>query len=249
MNAPSHTARGKTPQSADAASPGPAATPVQGGSATSTAEGLVLAGLITLCLVPAVAGVARLVQLYVGGAVTPENARFFASPWPVVLHIVGSLAFGVGGALQLLPSLRQSRPALHRRLGRMLVAFGMLSALSGLWMTQFYPPATMNFDGPALQVIRLCVGFGMVLTLWLGYRAAVQRRLAQHRRWMLRAYALALGAGTQVLTHLPWLLFPAWHGETLRALCMAAGWLINLGVAEWVIARHPGVGRRPVQAR
>lgn len=237
---------GQAPRAGDVASPGAAASPA---TASSTADGLVLAGLLTLCLVPALAGMARLVELHVGAAVTAESARFVASPLPVVLHIVGSLVFCIGGALQFFPHLRRSQPALHRRLGRMLVPFGMLSALSGLWMTLFYPPATMNFDGPALQAIRLAVGVGMVLALWLGFRAAVHRRMAPHRRWMLRAYALGLGAGTQVLTHLPWLLLPAWHGETFRTLCMAAGWLINLAVAEWVISRRPGVDDPPARPR
>ncbi len=217
-------------------------------SARRTADWLVLIGLMTLCLVPALAGIARLVELHVGASVTAQNARFVASPLPVVLHIVGSLLFSIGGALQFFPYLRQSHPALHRRLGRVLVAFGMLSALSGLWMTLFYPRATMNFDGPALQAIRLGVGLGMVLALWLGFLAAVQRRMANHRQWMLRAYALGLGAGTQVLTHLPWFLFPAWQGETFRTICMSAGWLINLAVAEWIIFRSPGVGQRPTPA-
>ncbi len=45
---------------------------------------------------------------------------------------------------------------------------------------------------------------------------------------MMRSYALGLGAGTQVLTHLPWYLFPSIHGELARTLFMAAGWGINL---------------------
>ena len=49
---------------------------------------------------------------------------------------------------------------------------------------------------------------------------------------MLRGYALALGAGTQAVTHLPWYLLPDIQGEVARTLLMAAGWAINLAVAE-----------------
>ena len=49
---------------------------------------LVPVGLIMLSLVPAVAGTARLGQLGRGGPITPETARFFAMPLPVVLHIL-----------------------------------------------------------------------------------------------------------------------------------------------------------------
>jgi hypothetical protein len=54
---------------------------------------------------------------------------------------------------------------------------------------------------------------------------------------MMRAYALGLGAGMQVLTHLPWLLWPALHTLGWRTLFMGLGWAINLAVAEWLIAR------------
>jgi hypothetical protein len=56
---------------------------------------------------------------------------------------------------------------------------------------------------------------------------------------MMRAYAIGLGAGTQVLTHLPWFILFGKPGESSRAVLMAAGWVINLAVAEWVIRRRP----------
>ena len=54
---------------------------------------------------------------------------------------------------------------------------------------------------------------------------------------MTRAYALGMGAGTQVLTHLPWFLLVGKPGELARATLMAAGWMINILVAERVIRR------------
>ncbi|HEX6954827.1 MAG TPA: hypothetical protein VF156_08100, partial [Agromyces sp.] len=72
-------------------------------------EWLAPAGLIALSLVPVAAGAFRLTDLAVGTTVTPENARFFASPVPVVVHIVSSVVFLVLGALQFAPSLRRRR--------------------------------------------------------------------------------------------------------------------------------------------
>jgi hypothetical protein len=37
----------------------------------------------------------------------------------------------------------------------------------------------------------------------LGIEAILARSFTAHGEWMLRAYALGLGASTQVLTHLP----------------------------------------------
>jgi hypothetical protein len=55
---------------------------------------------------------------------------------------------------------------------------------------------------------------------------------------MTRAYAIGMGAGTQVLTHLPWfILMDGKPGELPRAVMMGAGWVINVVVAEWIIRR------------
>lgn len=206
--------------------------------AMGRADWLVPAGLLVLCLVPALGGTSRLLELASGAAITVENARFFASPWPVILHIVGSLAYCVVGAFQFSSGLRRAHPGWHRRSGRWLVPIGLVASLSGLWMTQFYPRATANFDGPVLYAIRLAVGFAMTCALWRGFLAARRRDFVEHGKWMVRAYALGLGAGTQVLTHLPWFLFPELRGEVLRTVCMGAGWAINAGVAEWIVARR-----------
>src|SRR5687768_2157785 len=72
-----------------------------GGAARSTkADWLVPAALIMLSAVPMVAGAARLTELTGGAEITPENARFFAAPLPVVLHIVSVSLYSVLGAFQ-----------------------------------------------------------------------------------------------------------------------------------------------------
>lgn len=54
---------------------------------TGSAAWLVPIGLILLSVIPLAGGAFRLTQLTGGAAVTPENARFFASPLPVLVHI------------------------------------------------------------------------------------------------------------------------------------------------------------------
>lgn len=199
------------------------------------ADWLVPAGLVLLTLMPLLGGSVRMGQLLGGAPVTPENARFMAAPLPVVAHIVSSLVFCLLGAFQFSPRLWRSRPDWHRRSGRLLVPLGFTSALSGLWMTQFYPNA--NFDGVAVYLMRLLAGAGMVAAMALGVSAIARRDIATHQRWMTRAYALGIGAGTQAFTHIPWFLWPEAQGEVLRAVCMGAGWVINIAVAEWVLRR------------
>jgi uncharacterized membrane protein len=205
---------------------------------------LIPAGLIALSFIPIVAGIVRLIALGGGGEITSENARFAAAPWSIALHIVGSVVFCVLGAFQFAPGFRRRRPNWHRAAGRVLVPAGIVAALTGLWMTQFHPPADFkgsspaSFDGAVLYVVRLLAGAAMALSLCLGVAAILRRDILRHQAWMMRGYALGLGAGTQVFTHLPWFLIPSIRGEWARTLFMAAGWAINVAVAEWLIARE-----------
>ncbi|MFF2389586.1 DUF2306 domain-containing protein [Agromyces sp. NPDC058104] len=197
-------------------------------------EWLAPAGLIALSLVPIAAGSFRLTQLTGGGPVTAENARFFDSPVPVIIHIVGSIVFLVLGALQFAPSLRRRR--WHRVAGRIVAPAGLLSALSALWMTLAYQMPAVN--GPALMVMRLGFGTAMAGAIVVAFLAIRRGDVGTHSAWMTRAYAIGLGAGTQVFTFLPWTLALGAPGEAMHAVLMGAGWVINLVVAEIVIRRR-----------
>jgi uncharacterized membrane protein len=170
--------------------------------------------------------------------VTPANARFFAQPLPVVLHILSVIPYSMVGAFQFSKGFRRRHRSWHRVVGRILGVLGLMAALSGLWMAHFYPwPAG---DGIGVYVERLVFGTAMVVSIVLGIDAAARRRnFKAHGAWMIRAYAIGLGAGTQVLTHLPWFIFVGKPGESARTLLMGAGWLINVLVAEWIIRAAP----------
>ena len=114
---------------------------------------------------------------------------------------------------------------------------GVVAALWGLWMTLTYP--WPEGDGQVLYFTRLVFGSAMVASIVLALFAVRRRNFATHGEWMMRAYAIGLGAGTQVLTHLPWFILVGKPGESSRAVLMAAGWVINLAVAEWIIRRRP----------
>ncbi|MFF3442234.1 DUF2306 domain-containing protein [Streptosporangium sp. NPDC002721] len=198
---------------------------------------LLPAGLILLGAVPMIAGAARLTELTAGAEITPGNARFFAAPLPVVLHILSVSVYTILGAFQFAPRFRRRRPGWHRGAGRVLVICGIAAALSGLWMTLFYPRP--EGDGDLLAAFRLVFGSAMLVAIVLAFAAIRRRDIARHRAWMIRGYAIGLGAGTQALTHLPWFLIFGTPGEFPRALLVAAGWVINLAVAEWFIRRRP----------
>lgn len=201
------------------------------------------AALLVLGAVPLAAGLFRLGQLATGAAVTAENTRFFASPAPVVLHVIGAIALAVLGAFQVTPHVRRRWPGWHRAAGRVALAGGVLAGVTGLWMSLVYPPQPE--DGALLLVERLFFGSAMVVCLGLGFALARRRRHIRHGAWMVRAYAIGMGAGTQALLHLPWVLLLGRPGTLARASLMGAGWALNVAVAEWALRRWRGTGRTP----
>lgn len=201
--------------------------------------------LMALSAIPLAAGSLRLVQLAGGPAVIPADTRFTGFPVPLVVHIVGAGVFALVGAFQFVPRLRRHHRTWHRRSGRVVAGAGLAVAGSALWLTLFYAPEPGT--GSLLYILRLVFGSAMALSVVLGFAAVRRRDIAAHRAWMMRAYALGLGAGTQVFTQgIGEAVFGT--GEVRSDLAKGAGWAINLAVAEWVVRRparrrprrHPG---------
>lgn len=197
------------------------------------------AALVGLGLIPVTAGVLRIAEIAGGPGILPENPRVDASPAPVVIHIVAAATYAFAGAFQFSARFRRRHPGWHRKAGRALAGGGLVVAASGLWLTLLYPDAP---GGGLLWTVRLVVGSAMGASLVAGCSAIRRRDIAAHRAWMIRAYALGLGAGTQVFTES---LGEAALGtsDPSKAVSLSAGWIINAAVAEWAI-RHPVRHRR-----
>ncbi|CAN7264143.1 DUF2306 domain-containing protein [Paenibacillus sp. LjRoot153] len=198
--------------------------------------GWLVAVLLLLSVIPLTFGAIRLTELAGGTEITSANARFFAAPLPVVLHIVSASVYAVLGAFQFATGFRRRRPGWHRAAGRLLVLCGLIVGLSGLWMTLFYPRP--DGTGELLYALRLLFGSAMVVSMLLGFTTIRRGDVIRHRAWMIRGYAIGLGAGTQVLTLLAGELIIGPPSELSEALLMGAGWVINLAVAEWAIRKQ-----------
>lgn len=208
---------------------------------------LVAAALALFALVPVLARL--LVALAGGPSAASADPPSVASSVALIVHAATGTLFTVLGAFQFPTALRR-RSAWHPRVGRLLLPLGMTAALSALWLTLFYS----HTDGTEqlLYVFRLLFGVAMVATIVVGFTAIRHRHITRHRAWMIRAYALGLAASTQIFT-LGFGTAVFGTAEVSTALLTAAGWVINLGVAEWVIRhrrrepRQPERGRTPQQ--
>ena len=204
------------------------------------------ASLVALSAIPLAAGVLRLVQLAGGPALMPADDRFGTFPVALVVHILGAAVYAVVGTFQFLPRFRRRHLGWHRRSGRVLAVAGAAVAGSALWMTLVY--ARQPGTGDLLLALRLVFASAMAGCLVLGVTSIRRHDVRAHRAWMIRAYAIGLGAGTQVFTEgIGGAVFGT--GEVRGDLAKGAGWVVNLAVAEWAIRRPDRRPARVVEGR
>ena len=164
--------------------------------------------------------------------------NLFARPW-LAVHALGSATALLVGMFQFLPAVRRAR-GLHRWLGRIYAAGCIVGGAAGL---------VMSFGSTAGPIAGL--GFGLLAVCWIyattqAWRFARARRFDEHRRWMIRSFAMTFAAVTLrlYLPVAPMLGFDFMDGYRLTAW---VSWIPNLIVVElWM--RRRAVFRAPAAA-
>jgi hypothetical protein len=117
--------------------------------------------------------------------------RYFYGPygWAFYAHLVaGPLSLMLGTVL-VSGRMRRAAPSWHGCLGRVeAVCVLLLLAPSGLWMARHALGGSVSTVG--LGSLALATAACAVL----GWRSAIGRRLADHRRWMWRTFILLCSA-------------------------------------------------------
>jgi uncharacterized membrane protein len=211
----------------------------------SASNWLIPTGLLALTAIPVFAGSLRLTEMAGGAPMLPDGDRVMSSPAALATHIVTVTVFGILGAFQFAPRLRGGRR--HRLAGRLVIPCGLLAAWSGLWLTLALPRT--DLDSTTLLTARVAVVAWMTASLVLGFRTIRRRDFAGHRAWMIRGYAIGLGAGTQAFTLSAWTAATGELTAPSRAAAMIAAWLINAAVAELIIRRRRPARRARVRTR
>ncbi len=153
----------------------------------------------------------------------------------LVAHVVtGNVAMATV-LLQLWPWLRRHYPQVHRASGRVYILAGALpSAALGVFALIPLRP------GPAGSIGLGAMGVLWIVTTVIGWRMARQRRYAEHRRWMIYSFALALGTSwgriiVVILTAFPSLQVSV---DVLIEVANWLGWVVNLLIAHlWIESR------------
>ncbi len=162
----------------------------------------------------------------------------------LVAHVIfGSIAM-LTCCIQVWPRVRRKYPSVHRYAGRIYVLAGVLPAGAAALVLG----ATTPF-GPVAMASNL-----LLAVIWLGctlqgFRAARRRRFADHRRWMIRSFALTVS----IITNRVWgvlvgiALEPQLDttfrgseelfGQAVGGTVAWLGWTIPLLIAQWWLER------------
>jgi hypothetical protein len=81
----------------------------------------------------------------------------------------------------------------------------------------------------------------MIVFIIFGFIAIRRRDVSRHRAWMMRAYAIGLGAGTQAFVFMVAEVIVGHPDQLGKSLLMGLSWAANLAVAELLIRRRADV--------
>ncbi|MCC3764160.1 DUF2306 domain-containing protein [Glycomyces sp. TRM65418] len=177
-----------------------------------------------------------------------------AFPETHYLMLSGHILFGsiaiVTCSMQVWPWLRQHHPKVHRISGRVYVFAGVVP--SGLFALVV---SVVSVVGPAGRIGNVLLALLWFGTTFAGLAAARRRRFREHRRWMIRSFALC----TSIVVNRVWLflilmvLLPfqdGYYGGDMDALVEDAAvvsiwmsWIVNLMIAQWWLDRQPRRGK------
>ncbi len=164
----------------------------------------------------------------------PANLGFLDYPTIVALHVVLGAVYLAFAPFQFVKRIRSRHLGYHRRMGRVLVAVGLVVGVTALFIGVVIP-----FSGWAERVLIGLFGSLFLFALGKGFVHIRARRVALHREWMIRAFAIALAIATQRVIFIPSLFVVADPTDeqivTLSLAAWSAALVVHSSLAEiWI---------------
>ena len=179
-----------------------------------------------------------------GSLVHPDmKLNFLAHKVGIYTHVFASLTALFLSPFQFSARLRNSRPRVHRAIGRTYLGIGVaIGGISGLYMSAF------AFGGLIAKM-----GFASLAAFWLytGFRAfhAIRRGdVQEHRKWIIRNVSLTLAAVT-LRVYLPLSMLAGIPFEVAYPAIAWLCWAPNLLISEVVIAKTYNNSFKPTLLR
>jgi uncharacterized membrane protein len=106
-------------------------------------------------------------------------------------HMYAGLLYLVLGPFQFVTTLRAMRPNLHRRMGYVVLTFGLVTSVTALVMT-----TRVAIGGATERAATTLFGLLFLVALARAFACIRRRQVASHREWMIRAFSLGLAVAT-----------------------------------------------------
>ena len=115
-----------------------------------------------------------------------QRETYLRHEFALGVHVLSGILALVVGPWQFIAAIRRRFIRVHRFLGAVYVASALALGLSGL---VFAPTA---YTGPVAVAGFTVLDLAMLFTTATAVRMIVARRVADHRRWMIRSFSLIL---------------------------------------------------------
>ena len=122
-----------------------------------------------------------------------DDAHYARQAGAVLAHAIPALLFIGLAPFQFVRRIRAERPELHRWSGRVCVAAGLLLGAGGLVLAF---KTALDYGGPSETSAAMALGIVLLFSLGKAVMHIRRGEIAQHREWMIRAFAMGLAAGS-----------------------------------------------------
>lgn len=118
---------------------------------------------------------------------TPYHAGDFAGNLAFAAHAIGAGIVAFGGALQLIPKIRNTFPKFHKANGYVYLTTIFALAISGFYLVWVRDEKPLNLSGIGTSIN----GLLMLAFAFFTVKYAINKDIATHRKWALRLFLVS----------------------------------------------------------
>lgn len=169
--------------------------------------------------------------------------KFNQNPTLTLIHVVPAGLFMVLVPLQFSSRMRGRRIRWHRWSGRLITFISVPLCVSGLWFG-----LRMPFGGAVESSAIVLFGALFLYALARGFIAVQKGDIVRHRKWMIRAWAVALGVSMQRMAGVVLLVLTRTGPDTWFGPSIWIGFATTVALGEYWIRRTRAVSPAEVGA-
>ncbi len=149
-------------------------------------------------------------------------------------HVVLAAVLTFGGALQLVPQIRQRALAVHRWNGRLFMVAALAAGLNGLYL-EWIRGTGLRAPTGTPSAVAIMLNAALILTFAvLAWRAVLGKDIPAHQRWATRLFMVVNGTWFMRVGMRAWMVLTGGAFDTLNffSFWSFAAYLLPLAVYE-----------------